>query len=118
MGLDGERVGKLCAFLFLMSRIKTIRERIEKKLSPIRMRVDDETGFHISHPAMAESILPQETHLKIYVASDKFNGVGRLERNRAVNELIMDEFDAGLHAVTITCDSGDEYREKMERNRA
>ena len=42
-----------------------------------------------------------ETHMRIRIISQSFAGLNRVARHRAVNDLLKDEFDAGLHALAI-----------------
>lgn len=91
-----------------MGRVARIKEKIEKKLLPSKVVIEDETARHLGHREMLNEHTPSETHLNIYVVSDAFVGMSYLSRNRAVNDLIADEFQKGLHAVTIVCDTREE----------
>lgn len=42
-----------------------------------------------------------ETHFFVEVVSDKFQGLPTIKRHRAVNSMLQDEFDAGLHALSL-----------------
>ena len=42
-----------------------------------------------------------ETHFRIRIVAPAFAGMSRIQRHRAVNELLKDELDGGLHAMAI-----------------
>ena len=42
-----------------------------------------------------------ETHFKVVVVTDCFEGVALLERHRAVNEALAEELANGVHALSI-----------------
>jgi BolA protein len=75
-----------------------LHERIEKKLSealhPTRLGVENESRMHNVPPG-------SETHFKVLVVSEIFEGMGLVDRHRRVNDLLRDEFRDGLHALTI-----------------
>ncbi|MBB3658917.1 stress-induced morphogen [Rhizobium sp. BK650] len=39
--------------------------------------------------------------MRIRIVSEKFAGMSRLQRHRAVTDLLKPELDAGLHALAI-----------------
>ncbi len=80
-----------------------IRDNIEKKLSealaPERLAVLNESAQHAGHqPGMDGE---GETHMRVRIVSQAFEGVGRVARHRAITDLLKAEFDAGLHALAI-----------------
>lgn len=42
-----------------------------------------------------------ETHFRLLLVSPEFDGVGRLQRHRRLNELLADELASGVHALTM-----------------
>ena len=42
-----------------------------------------------------------ETHFRVEIVADVFAGQSRVARQRQVYALLADEFDAGLHALSI-----------------
>ncbi|KAI5179995.1 hypothetical protein NEOKW01_0324 [Nematocida sp. AWRm80] len=83
------------------------RERILKKLKEkypeAKIRITDRTDEHIGHREMMDMLSPEETHLDIFINTKEFNNIPTVNAIREVNKLINDEFDNGLHAVSITC---------------
>lgn len=76
-----------------MSRQKRIEELLHKAIAPLVLEVENESHQH-SVPA------DSETHFKVLLVSTVFEGKGRLDRQRLVNEVLKSEFQQGLHALT------------------
>lgn len=76
----------------------TIQQRIEDKLkgafAPIHLDVENESRMHSVAPG-------SETHFKVMVVSDAFEGLGLVDRHRRVNELLREELAGGVHALSI-----------------
>ena len=54
-----------------------------------------------------------ETHFKVLVVSDSFDGQNRLARHRAVNKLLTDEMENGpVHALSILAHTHAEWEQK------
>ena len=81
----------------------TLKSQIEYKLSdafsPERLEVINESHLHAGHKPEFDGA--GETHMRIRIVSQSFAGLNRVARHRAVNDLLKDEFDAGLHALAI-----------------
>lgn len=84
-----------------MTRADRIREALAS-LAPVHLEVLDESHMH-SVPEGAES------HFKLVVVSEQFRGQGRVQRQRAVNGLLKGELEAGLHALSFTTFSPEEW---------
>ena len=88
----------------------SIQETMEKKLSqafsPERLVVINESHLHAGHHHVDgghQAVFDGsgETHFRIRIVSPAFAGKSRIERHRAVNDLLADEMKAGLHALAI-----------------
>lgn len=42
-----------------------------------------------------------ETHFRIRIVADAFAGMSRIERHRAINALLKDELESGVHALAL-----------------
>lgn len=78
------------------SRIETL---LQEGLSPERLEVINESHHHAGHQQSFDGT--GETHMRVRIVSEKFSTMSRLERHRAVNELLKPELDAGLHALAV-----------------
>lgn len=52
-----------------------------------------------------------ETHFKVIVVSDEFANKSQLKRHRAVHDVLKQELDNGLHALSIVAKSSEEWRQ-------
>jgi stress-induced morphogen len=73
----------------------TIRSKLAAAFSPTVLDVLNESHMH-SVPKGSE------THFKVVVVSSRFENQSLVERHRAVNALLREEFETkGLHALSI-----------------
>jgi BolA protein len=81
----------------------SVRENIQSKLTaafqPERLTVIDESHQHAGHHADITGT--GETHMRVRIVSAAFSGLSRLQRHRAITDLLKPELDAGLHALAL-----------------
>ncbi|KEQ07162.1 MULTISPECIES: BolA family protein [Pseudorhizobium] len=81
----------------------SVKSRIEillqDGLAPERLEVINESHQHAGHQESFDGT--GETHMRVRIVSEKFSKMSRLERHRAVNELLKPELEAGLHALAV-----------------
>ena len=81
-----------------MHRIDLIRERLEKALQPLQLKIIDESLHHAGH----EGAKPGgESHFRIEIVVKEFKTMSAVARHRKVYEALGDVFDEGLHALEI-----------------
>jgi len=80
-----------------MSIAKSMQQKLEAHFAPSYLKILDDSAKHIGHAEMPEGI--DESHLGIFIVSDKFAGLSRVARSRAVHEVVAEEI-AKIHAVT------------------
>ena len=85
-----------------MSRQETIESKLAEKFSPLHLEVENETHMH-NVPEDAES------HFKVTLVSDRFDGQTLIQRHRAVNELLAEELRSGIHALALHTMTPDEW---------
>ena len=85
----------------------SVKSRIEillqDGLAPERLEVINESHQHAGHQESFDGT--GETHMRVRIVSEKFSKMSRLERHRAVNELLKPELEAGLHALAVEASS-------------
>ena len=82
-----------------MSAIENITAKLNEALAPEKLEVLNESHLHAGHqPGFDGS---GESHIRIRIVTSAFNGKSRVDRHRAINALVQEEIDAGLHAVAI-----------------
>ncbi|HEY4135292.1 MAG TPA: BolA family protein [Alphaproteobacteria bacterium] len=84
-----------------------IARKLRDALAPTRLDILDESARHAGHvhagqAGAAHGQAPGETHFRLYVVSERFEGLGRVARQRMVYALLADEIAAGVHALAMT----------------
>jgi BolA protein len=75
-----------------------ITEKLTKAFAPRSLDVVDESHRHEGHAGHRPG---GETHFRVYIVSEAFQGKSRLERHRMVNETLSGELAGGVHALAI-----------------
>ncbi|XP_016506239.1 sufE-like protein 1, chloroplastic/mitochondrial [Nicotiana tabacum] len=83
----------------LRSRGMRIKERLEKELRPVELEVEDISYQHAGHAGVRGS--DGETHFNLRVVSKEFEGKSLVKRHRMIYDLLQDELQNGLHALSI-----------------
>jgi BolA protein len=90
-------------FIFSMSVLATIRDKLTTAFAPSALEVRDESAHHAGHAGAARADGGVgETHFSVRLVSAKFDGLSRVERQRRVYAALDAEFKAGLHALSLT----------------
>jgi BolA protein len=88
-----------------------VKAAIEKKLTaalaPARLSVIDESHLHAGHSGARPE---GETHFRVEVASDRFDGIGRVQRQRLVYEILAEELKGPVHALALQTRTPEEDR--------
>ncbi|GCB81441.1 hypothetical protein scyTo_0022181 [Scyliorhinus torazame] len=89
----------------------TIRIKLEQGLAPTHLQVINESHMH-AVPAGSE------THFKVVVVSERFEGVPLLQRHRMVNETLKQELEASVHALSIQAKTPQQWGGKPHIDRS
>uniref|UniRef100_A0A7S1XYY2 BolA-like protein n=2 Tax=Phaeomonas parva TaxID=124430 RepID=A0A7S1XYY2_9STRA len=73
---------------------QAIEAKLTEALTPSFMQVLNESSGHNVPPG-------SESHFKVVVVSQQFDGVGLLQRHRLVNHALAEELDGAIHALSI-----------------
>ena len=88
----------------LLSRIKT---KLGSRFNPSVLEVINESSMHNVPPG-------SETHFKVVLVSAAFSGKSPVERHRLVFGVLTEEFRDGLHALSVTSRSPEEWEGNRE----
>ncbi|GGZ01066.1 BolA family protein [Shewanella fodinae] len=77
-----------------MSVAETIQQKLQAALLPEHIEVLNESHNHHVPPN-------SETHFKVVLVSQAFNGLRLLARHRKVNETLAHELANGVHALSM-----------------
>lgn len=85
-----------------------VREDIEARLNaafaPAALNVEDESHKHHGHAGWREG---GETHFRVAIRSDAFNGKSRVDRHRMVNAALHELIGNPIHALAISAEADD-----------
>lgn len=90
-----------------MSREQRIREILSQHFDPLLLGIENESHQHAG-PAT-------ESHFKVLIVSDRFQGLSRVERQRAIQDLLKFEFQQGLHALTQRALTPEEHQKGLSQ---
>ena len=81
-----------------MSVAEIIHEKITSALSPTQLDVKDESHLHKGHAGAPEG---GESHFRIMIVAEAFEGLSRVARQRCVNDILRDELNGPIHALAM-----------------
>ncbi|WP_185983711.1 BolA family protein [Aureimonas mangrovi] len=88
-----------------MSVEAAIRDKLQSAFAPTALEVVNESHLHAGHHHDTSHHAPfdgaGETHFRVRLVSQAFEGKSRLDRHRAVNAALSAELAAGVHALAI-----------------
>ncbi|MFK7795670.1 MAG: BolA family protein [Gammaproteobacteria bacterium] len=87
-----------------------IEEKINSSLSPTYLEVLNESSNHNVPPG-------SESHFKVTVVSDEFDGKMLIARHRIINNLLAEELAGAIHALSIHSFTSIEWSEKNGQSR-
>lgn len=85
------------------NRLKSL---LEQGFDPECITIENQSALHHGHLSSPDT---GDSHFKITIVSDKFNGMSRLQRHQFVNTFVSSLFDEGLHALSLELLSPSEY---------
>lgn len=98
--LRAEKAKKLKMTAFARGPISArITEKLTQGLSPVALKVIDESHHHAGH---GHHHAEGETHFRVEVISEKFEGKSRIDRHRLINGLLAQELAGRVHALAIS----------------
>lgn len=81
-----------------MKRSERIRRILNGALHPVHFAIVDESARHAGHAGARPE---GETHFRLEIVSAEFSGKSRVARQRLIHDLLADEFNMGLHALSV-----------------
>jgi BolA family transcriptional regulator, general stress-responsive regulator len=89
-----------------MSMQSKLEEKLRSAFAPDELQVINESHLHAGHHHVESGHHGAfdgtgETHFRIKIVSQAFNGKSRIDRHRAINALLADEMKGSIHALAI-----------------
>ena len=82
-----------------MSVALAIESKLREAFDPLELEVIDESHLHAGHAGAREG---GESHFRIRIAGSAFDGLSRVDRQRAVNEVLKEELAGPVHALAMS----------------
>ncbi len=83
----------------------TIEEKLLRELDAVHVAVEDESWKHAGHAGAKMG----GGHFAVDVVSPKFEGLNALDRRRLVFQILQDEMQGAIHALTVRAYSPNEW---------
>jgi BolA protein len=90
-----------------MSIKDVIIQKLREAFSPESLNVQDESHLHEGHAGHRSG---GETHFRVYIVSQAFEGKSRIERHRMINAALAQELAGSVHALAIHAQAPREQR--------
>ena len=79
-----------------------IEQKLAESLNPAHLEVINESHMHNVPPG-------SESHFKVVIVTDAFDGVSRVRRHQQVNGILATELQDDIHALSMQTMTPDEW---------
>lgn len=90
-----------------MKVAEIIDAKLRAGLAPALLEVKDESHLHAGHAGARPG---GESHFRLLIVSASFEGLPRVARQRAVNDILRDELRDRVHALAMRTLTPDEAK--------
>ncbi|KAF9469889.1 bola-like protein-domain-containing protein [Collybia nuda] len=91
----------------------SMREKLVSLLQPTSLAISNDSWQHRHHAPMREQGGGNgETHFSIQVVSNVFKGKNTMQRHRMIYNALSEEFNQGLHALSLHAKTEEEIQAK------
>ncbi|MBT4769889.1 MAG: BolA family transcriptional regulator [Rhodospirillaceae bacterium] len=81
-----------------MSVADKIKEKLAAELNPQKLTIIDESVKHAGHAGARPE---GESHFRVEIVAEVFDGLSRVERQRRVYAALADELTGPIHALSL-----------------
>lgn len=85
-----------------MSIKQAIEQKLTESFSVMHLQVENESHMHSVPPN-------SETHFKVTLVSNEFEGTGKVKRHQAIYKTLAAEMAGGVHALALHLYTPDEW---------
>ncbi|MEP0940682.1 MAG: BolA family protein [Rhizobiaceae bacterium] len=79
--------------------VTRLEQKMQKAFAPQSLEIINESHLHAGHQPGFNG--EGESHIRVRMIADHFNGMSRVNIHREINAICADEIAAGLHALAI-----------------
>jgi BolA family transcriptional regulator, general stress-responsive regulator len=94
------------------SSIDAIKTKLTETFSPLYLYVEDESHLHKGHAGYSSQ---GESHFHVTLSSVSFKDVPRIKRHQMVYACLENELKNGVHALSLTLLTPEEWEELREQ---
>ena len=90
-----------------MTACSDIESKLTKELAPSHLEVIDESYLHNVEPG-------KESHVRIVVVSEQFEGLNLVKRHQLIYQQINEELEGPIYAISLHTFTDSEWKDKNE----
>ena len=90
-----------------MTACSDIESKLTKELAHSHLEVIDESYLHNVEPG-------KESHVRIVVVSEQFEGLNLVKRHQLIYQQINEELEGPIHAISLHTFTDSEWKDKNE----
>jgi BolA protein len=79
-----------------LSRAQRMQTLLTAQFAPQKIVIEDQSELHAGHAGPGG-----QTHYRLTLVSTAFQGLSRVARQRSVYQALREEFETGLHALSL-----------------
>ena len=87
---------------------RSIESKVAEELNPVYLDVINESAMHNVPPG-------SESHFKLVIVSEKFDGLTRVKRHQTINSILEKEIREDLHALSMETLTTEEWEQRHGR---
>ncbi|MBO6520494.1 MAG: BolA/IbaG family iron-sulfur metabolism protein [Rhodospirillales bacterium] len=91
-----------------MTVAETIEQKVADAIAPVHLEVINESHMHNVPPG-------SESHFKLIIVSDAFDGKRLVGRHQIINGVLKDELDGPVHALSMETHTPSEWEARGGR---
>jgi BolA family transcriptional regulator, general stress-responsive regulator len=81
-----------------LSRTERMQTLLTAQFAPQKIVIEDQSALHHGHTGAQPG---GQTHYRVTLVSTAFEGQSRVSRQRSVYHALREEFETGLHALSL-----------------
>jgi len=81
-----------------LTTLETIEQKLAEAFAPSHLFVRDDSEDHRGHGGFIEDVT---THVHVEVTAPAFDAMSRIERQRAVMQVLKEELEGTVHALSM-----------------
>ncbi|MEM9989454.1 MAG: BolA family protein [Pseudomonadota bacterium] len=81
-----------------MQVVRRIEEKLRAAFAPTSLNIIDQSHLHAGHAGAPEG---GESHFRVEITAPHFEGMTRVDQQRAINKVLAEELAGPVHALSL-----------------